>query len=274
VQTDGTSIYWATDNDIKKAPMSGGAVSVVVAGHSPVELTLHEDTLWWLDQTEYEPCLCSTPKFSFILKAPKSGGAAVIENGANVQTQAFASWPKLRLNDSYVFRLRWGWAPAYTSINFHNRAFPTQSYAMLDGYFDGQENIGFYEGSHLAQAPNGTLIWLANWCGVYFSGGDDGRIAFRLTEAGTPVDQFGGVAATNTHVYVIHRPMGIRWWNIVKYPLTENAIGEVIATNQWDPTHIRVDSTHVYWHSKGYKYSDSVYDVPDMVVDEIVRAPN
>lgn len=254
IVTTGTQVVWSnsvTPKAIRSMSTSGGAVTDLITGHGPVELAQDGSNLYWTSRVDYSPCNCSDSSATPIYKMSLLGGAATIIN-PEVNSGLYPSWPGLQVDGTNVYRLTWETNAAASVIRSQNKTDTTMFGGAGGGVYVGATFENFFGGKYLVKNPNNDLVIFTNLTssGPALVRAHDGQAPNLISV--TPSLEVKGLAADNTHVYVIGRFAVSLPYRIIRFPLSGGS-ADYLVDNQHNASNILVDATHVYWTIEGVK---------------------
>lgn len=264
----GTDVVWsnsAAPQKIRSMPMGGGAITDLVTGYGPVEMTNDGQSLFFTTRTAYDPCFCTDNSSTPIYGLGLGGGSPTVIN-PNVNAQAFPGWPGLVVTGNFVNRISWQSTDAYSPVIGQDKT----NTAVLSGAGDhvvinGNSEL-FFAGKYLVKNSNDDMAMFVTLqtSGTAFVKLESGVGAtlISLAPSGLIVR---GIAIDTTTLYVIGRFGANMEDQLMSFPLSGGA-ETLVLDNMYNASNILVDATHVYWSIDGTKVGLGSPTVAPMIV--------
>jgi len=255
IQSDGVDVFWAgfdgnaNTDALSSVSVLGGAPTLLKGSIQGQHIATDGQHVYWTDQRGATPCFCSTPKETNIYRIPVKGGA--IEKWATIP---FASRHGIKVDDQNVYIASHG---PYNSAadDYAGRMYKihkvAQTPSILASCAPTKNNpTGCYPLSY----PMGDFTF--NSTHVFFVARPDDTTdtLFRVPIGGGAKERIAQlsttshIAADDSHVYTT------RSGSVSRVPVNTGAF-EFLAKNQKATGSLRIDDTHVYWKSSGYRFT-------------------
>lgn len=271
IQMTGPSVVWSTSTvpqAIRSMPVGGGAITDLVTGYGPVEMTNDGQYVYFTTRTAYDPCNCSDSSNTAIYQLGLGGGAPNIIN-PQVNSEVWPGWPGLVVTGNYVQRIQWATSNAISTVIGQSKTDTTDFYGgggggvYVSGTFESFISGRFLVKNDLDDMVMWTTLEISGPALVWMHSGQSPTLIALM-----PSFIVRGLAADDTNVYVLGRFNAGSEDRLLRYPLVGGA-PTTLTDNLYNAANILVDGAHVYWTIDGTKIGSN----PPVSAPMIVRMP-